>query len=217
MQDLTLNAPLLSGKIMTSESWDNVASQVNFNLEIDRERFCGMVNRQAKVLDFGCGYGRIVKDLAECGYTDMTGIDPSHTMVERGRKILPGFSLLHSSEGVLPFEDHSFDAVVACAVFTCITSLEERAKAVAEIARVLKHGGILHIAEFCSEEGMVFTSGLGIPMRHSRAGELRELFGGFQCVHDEVIGASTMSGEKSQSYRAFLKKPLSKAMHAKSA
>lgn len=202
---------------MASEGWDNVASQVNFNLEIDRERFYGLVNCEAKVLDFGCGYGRIVKDLTECGYTDITGIDSSHAMVERGRKMFPEVSLLHSSEGMLPFDDQSFDAVVVCAVFTCIISMEERSEAVAEIVRVLKPGGILHIAEFCSEEGAVFTSGLGMPMRYSMPGELRELFSGFQCFHDEVIGASTMSGKHSQSYRAFFKKPFNKTMHATSA
>ncbi|MCE9663942.1 class I SAM-dependent methyltransferase [Halomonas sp. M5N1S17] len=202
---------------MASEGWDQVASQVNFNLEIDRERFCGVVNLQAKVLDFGCGYGRIVKELTECGYTDVIGIDPSSVMVERGCRMFPGLSLLHSSKAVLPFDDRSFDAVVACAVFTCIPSLEERAEAVAEIARVLKPGGFLHISEFCSEEGTVFTSGLGISMRYSRPEELRELFGGFQYFHDEVVGASTMSGKNAQSYRAFVKKPLNKEMHVTSA
>lgn len=196
---------------MASEGWNNVASQVNFNLEIDLERFCVLVDREAKVLDFGCGYGRIVKDLTESGYTDITGIDPSHAMVERGRKMLPEVSLLHSSEGTLPFEDQSFDAVLACAVFTCIISMEERVEAVAEIVRVLKPGGILHIAEFCSEEEAVFTSGLGIAMRYSLPGELRELFRGFQCFHDEVMAASTMSGKGSQSYRAFFKKPIDEA------
>ncbi len=202
---------------MVSKDWDKVASQVNFNLEIDRERFCGMVNLQSKVLDFGCGYGRVVKELSECGYIDMTGIDPSHVMVERGHRMFPELSLLHSSKEALPFDDQSFDAVVACAVFTCIPSLEERAEAVAEIVRVLKPGGILHIAEFCSEKGATFTSGIGIPMRYSMPGDLRELFSGFQCCHDEVIRASTMSGKASQSYRAFFRKPLNKVMHATSA
>lgn len=198
---------------MFSEGWDKVANQANFNLEIDRERFLGMVNLHAKVLDFGCGYGRIVKELTECGYTDVTGIDPSSVMVERGHRMFPRLSLLHSSKAVLPFHDGTFDAVVACAVFTCITSLEERAVAVAEITRVLKPGGVVHIAEFCSEERAVFTSGLGISMRYSRPEELQELFGGFQYFHDEVVGTTTMSGKDAQSYRAFFTKPLNKASH----
>lgn len=191
---------------MVLEGWDSVANQVNFNLEIDRKRFRSMVNLPAKVLDFGCGYGRIVKELTESGYTNVIGIDPSSIMVERGLKMFPELSLLHSSTATLPFDDCSFDAVVVCAVFTCIPSLEERVEVVAEIMRVLKPGGFLHIAEFCSEEETVFTAGLGISMRYSRPEELRELFGGFQYVYDEVVGASTMSGKDAQSYRAIVQK-----------
>lgn len=193
---------------MASDDWDEVANQVNFNLEIDRERFCSIVDRQAKVLDFGCGYGRTAKELAECGYTDVVGVDPSSAMIERGRSMFPELSLLHSAQAVLPFGDRSFDAIVACAVFTCIPSLEERAETVAEITRVLKPGGFLHVSEFCSAEGRAFMSGLGVPMCYSRPEELRDLFCGFQYLHDEIVGASTMSGKLAQSYRTFVKKPL---------
>ncbi|AQU83144.1 MULTISPECIES: class I SAM-dependent methyltransferase [unclassified Halomonas] len=191
---------------MVLEGWDRVANQVSFNLEIDQERFRSMVNLQAKVLDFGCGYGRVVKELTESGYTNVIGIDPSPIMVERGLKMFPELSLLHSSAATLPFDDCSFDAVVVCAVFTCIPSLEERIEVVAEIMRVLKPGGLLHIAEFCSEEEAIFTGGLEISMRYSRPKALRELFGDFQYFHDEVVGASTMSGKDAQSYRAFVQK-----------
>lgn len=191
---------------MVLEGWDRVANQVNFNLEIDRKRFRSLVDLQAKVLDVGCGYGRIVKELTESGYTNVIGIDPSSIMVERGLKMFPELSLLHSSTATLPFDDCSFDAVVVCAVFTCIPSLVERVEVVAEIMRVLKPGGLLHIAEFCSEEEAVFTAGLGIPMCYSRPEELRELFDGFQYCYDEVVSASTMSGKDVQSYRAFVRK-----------
>ncbi|WP_345847279.1 class I SAM-dependent methyltransferase [Shewanella algae] len=48
---------------MTAQLWDKVANQVNFNLEIDVQRFCQLVRPNARILDLGCGYGRIAKQL----------------------------------------------------------------------------------------------------------------------------------------------------------
>ena len=193
---------------MLQGSWDKVTSDVYFNLEIDLTRFLDMISRKAKVLDFGCGYGRISNELTDCGYTDVTGIDPSFAMIERGRKAFPELSLLHLDGIDLPFGENTFDVVVICAVLTCIPSLKERVRVAAEITRVLKPGGIVHISEFCSEESKGFISGLGLPMRYSSRKELRGVFASFSCFHDEVMSASTMSGESTSSYRAFIRKPL---------
>lgn len=192
---------------MLQGSWDKVASDVDFNLEIDLARFLGMISQTAKVLDFGCGCGRISNELIERGYTDVTGVDPSFAMIERGRKAFPGLPLLHSDGLDLPFGENAFDVVVICAVLTCIPSLAERGRVAAEITRVLKPGGIVHISEFCSEESKGFISGLGLPMRYSSLKELRDLFASFSCFHDEVVSATTMSGDSTSSYRAFIRKP----------
>lgn len=192
---------------MLSEEWDKVAHQVDFNLKIDRDRFTHLIGFQSKILDFGCGYGRITNELTKCGYADVVGIDPSSAMVERGLAMFPGLSLLHLADSVLPFADSCFDAVVTCAVFTCIPALEDRAKAASEIARVLKPGGLLHVSEFCSEEGRAFTSGLGMPMYYGSAREMRHLLNMFQCCHEEVVAATTMRGRPESSYRAFYAKP----------
>ncbi len=202
---------------MGSDNWDKVAHQVDFNLPIDRDRFCSIVGLKSKILDFGCGYGRIMKELIDCGYTDVVGIDPSSAMVERGLATFPELSLSHSNRAALPFADGSFDAVVACAVFTCIPSHEDRFKAASEIARVLKPSGFLHISEFCSEEARAFTSGLGMHMHYSKVEEMQNLFKMFKCVYEEVIGTTTMDGKPESSYRAFYQRPHSKATHATNA
>ncbi|MGD8177422.1 class I SAM-dependent methyltransferase [Marinimicrobium sp. ARAG 43.8] len=202
---------------MLQGSWDKVASDVDFNLEIDLARFLDLISRKAKVLDFGCGYGRISNELVECGYTYVTGVDPSRAMIERGRKAFPGLPLLHSGGCELPFGDNAFDVVVVCAVLTCIPPPEERSTVVGEITRVLKPGGIVHLAEFCSEDSKDFLSGLGLPMRYSSPQEFRDLFVSFSYMHEEVGSTSTMSGQRTQSYRAFIRKPLNNAMHVTSA
>jgi ubiquinone/menaquinone biosynthesis C-methylase UbiE len=202
---------------MVIESWDKVAEQVNFNLEIDWDRLPDFINTKARVLDFGCGYGRVCKQLNQCGYLNVVGADPSSAMIARGHRIYPELSLLHSSETRLPFDDDSFDAIVACAVFTSIPSSKEREDAAEEIARVFKPGGILHISEFSASEEREFMSALGAPMRYSTPKALRDLFEGFECIHEEVVGANTMSGKRESSYRAFLRKPVHKGIQTTSA
>ncbi|MGB1764076.1 class I SAM-dependent methyltransferase [Alloalcanivorax xenomutans] len=202
---------------MSEGSWDKVAGNVDFNLDIDRARFMDLVAREARILDFGCGYGRITRDLAEYGYAHVTGVDPSCAMIERGRQDFPGLSLRHLAGSELPFDDSTFDAVIICAVFTCIPEAKGRNDVAAELNRVLKPGGIVHVSEFCSRESQRFVSGFGIPMWYSTPRELRGLFDSFICLHDEVVSVDTMSGEAASNYRAFIRKPPNRAMHEISA
>lgn len=202
---------------MGVDGWNKIADQVNFNLDVDWDKFQELVDVKAKVLDFGCGYGRIVEQLSRRGYSDVVGIDPSYAMIERGCRSFPELSLLYNSGQDLPFYSHSFDAIIACAVFTSIPSSEERQAAVGEIARVLKPGGLLHLSEFCASEDRRFMSTMGVPMRYSTPEVLQRLFESFESVHSEVIDAKTMGGKPVSSYRTFVRKPVDKVMHATSA
>ncbi|MCP8898703.1 class I SAM-dependent methyltransferase [Gilvimarinus xylanilyticus] len=69
---------------MDAEAWDKAAKQVNFNLEIEWSKFQSLVCPQARLLDFGCGYGRIGKKLIHNGYLNVVGVDSAFCMVLRG-------------------------------------------------------------------------------------------------------------------------------------
>lgn len=193
---------------MAVEDWNKIADLVCFNLEMDWCKFQKLIDVKEKVLDFGCGYGRIVDQLDQRGYSDVVGIDPSSAMIERGRSMFPKLSLLHSTGQDLPFNSGYFDAIIACAVFTSIPSTEARQAAASEIRRVLKPGGLLHLSEFCASEERRFMSTLGVPMRYSTPEALQRLFEELESVHSKVIGANTMSGKPESSYRAFFRKPV---------
>ncbi|WP_318484851.1 class I SAM-dependent methyltransferase [Photobacterium leiognathi] len=64
--------------------WGAEADQVKFNLQIPAIDFVASVLLKSKILDFGCGYGRITKQLSELGYREVVGIDSSKEMVKRG-------------------------------------------------------------------------------------------------------------------------------------
>ena len=125
---------------MHKHEWNKIAEDVNLNLEIDLERFSSEASTSMRILDYGCGYGRISRLLWDSGYWNVVGIDSSIKMIERGKREFPKLHLDVTSDETLPFLDNSFDAVVACAVFTCITSKETRLTQIKELCRVLKPG-----------------------------------------------------------------------------
>ncbi|MEV0555309.1 MULTISPECIES: class I SAM-dependent methyltransferase [unclassified Streptomyces] len=47
------------------------------------------VSRNAMFLDYGCGYGRIMNDLAQQGFNNLAGVDTSPTMIAQARQRHP--------------------------------------------------------------------------------------------------------------------------------
>ena len=193
-------------KPMSEHQWDKVADEVNFNLDIDLLRFTKEVAVDAKILDFGCGYGRISNALASHGYSNIEGVDSSLKMIERGQREFPELSLKHMTSEYLPYPDDSFDAVICCAVFTCIPSIEERAFQISEIYRVLKPSGLLHFVEFSADPSREFISTFGVAMCHSTPAELRQLTRMFSVSHEAITQTTTMAGNPAQCYSLLARK-----------
>ncbi len=195
---------------MYQEEWNRIADDVNFNLNIDLVRILRKIPVESKILDFGCGYGRISNLLHNSGYLNVVGIDSSLKMIQRGKKVFPELSFTVNSGSALPFPGCSFDVVIVCAVFTCITSLDTRISQINELRRVLKPEGLLHMVEFCSEPSRAFTASIGVPMLHSSPAQLRELISELQIVSEEVNNTKTIGDNKARRYSVFATKPLIK-------
>jgi SAM-dependent methyltransferase len=108
-------------------------------------RLVGEVDGQT-VLDVGCGEGRFCRMLAERG-ADTTGLDPTPALIERARTLHPEGNYMEGFGENLPFSDQAFDFVVT--YLTLIDIADYRA-AIAEMARVLKPGGRLVVANLQS-------------------------------------------------------------------
>lgn len=91
-----------------------------------------------KVLDLGCGTGRMTANLVKFG-GEVTGLDVSPGMIEVAKKNLRSTEFVVGDCENLPFGDASFDMVVATFL---IVHLKEMRKCFDEVYRVLKPGGI---------------------------------------------------------------------------
>ncbi|QDB78595.1 methyltransferase domain-containing protein [Georgenia wutianyii] len=94
-----------------------------------------------RILDAGCGSGPLAAELVGRG-ADVTGFDGSPAMIELARRRL-GQTVpltIHDLSQPLPYEDETFDDVVASLV---LHYLQDWDPPLAEIRRVLKPGGRL--------------------------------------------------------------------------
>ncbi len=104
-----------------------------------------------RLLDFGCGPGTITVDLAEHLLPDgsVVGIDTSEDVIEQAReyassKNLENLEFEANSAYETGYEPNSFDAAYAHQV---LQHLSEPVRALKEVRRVLKPGGICAVRE----------------------------------------------------------------------
>jgi ubiquinone/menaquinone biosynthesis C-methylase UbiE len=99
----------------------------------------------SRVLDVGCGTGRLAHWIAERVGPGgaVTGIEPSAERVQLARSHGGAVKFeVGQAEDLSAFEDASFDAVCMSAVFHWVA---DKAKALAEVRRVLRPGGRLGV------------------------------------------------------------------------
>lgn len=98
------------------------------------------------MLDVGCGEGRFCRLLAARGLRT-TGIDPAASLVGQARRLHPEGDYRVAGAEQLPFEDESFDLVLA---YLSLIDIPDVKAAIGEMTRVLRPGGHLLIANLNS-------------------------------------------------------------------
>jgi ubiquinone/menaquinone biosynthesis C-methylase UbiE len=123
--------------------------------------------RGRRVLDVGCGTGRLAAALAEAATAKVWGVDASAEMVSVARETVPaGVGIRQAEAESLPFRDGWFDRVT----MSLVLHLVDRPRALAEARRVVSDEGRIAISTFHPEH---FASYWLIPY-FPRIGEIDE-------------------------------------------
>lgn len=129
----------------TRELYDKIAFQFDQKrpfLSEDIKKLALLAKKGEKVLDLGCGNGRLFSELEKIE-VEYIGIDFSEKLIQIAKEKFPQAKFLVGDALNLPFGDNFFDKVYTFAVFHHIPSTELRIQFLNEIFRVLKPGGLL--------------------------------------------------------------------------
>lgn len=203
--------------------WDEQAKGAVFTHPFDMKTFSSLVPCSGLVLDVGCGYGRIIRELCGSGYIRLIGLDPSEKMIQRGRREIPNVDLKVWNGPELPGPPGSVDAVVLFAVLTCIPRDKAQKNLIHEIEKKLRPGGILYVSDYYLQEDErnrkryrdhavegraygVFRLPGGQVFRHLHRAWAKELFSGFETVEQAIRPVFTLKGNRALAFGRFLKK-----------
>lgn len=145
---------------LTKESYNNIAVSFSDSRSDNWPEVESLVKRYIdnnnKILDIGCGNGRLVQLLKNYKNINYTGLDNSEKLIANVKK-----EYLLARQGVLPrhnikinfilddilnldkFETNSFDKIFMIASFNHIPSQELQEKVLINLYRILKNNGIL--------------------------------------------------------------------------
>lgn len=201
--------------------WEGTGAKKTFTHPLDHALLEQYVPRDARILDYGCGYGRLTAQLTELGYRGVQGVDPSRALIERGRREHPELPIAHFEALPLPFGDGSFDAALLFVILGVVTGDADQTSLVAELARLVRPSGVLYISDvpLQSDEHHVrrydeaslaepdrpygvFSTPDGGLFRHHRPEELRELLSthGFAVEEERFPTTATLHhGESTRS------------------
>jgi SAM-dependent methyltransferase len=205
------------------EYWDEVAEIKTFTHPIDIELLNPFLNKQSTIVDFGCGYGRIVKELRDLGFENVCGFDTSKELIARGisENDLTLYHIENPTE--LTLEDNSVDCIVLFAVLTCIPSNEGQNNLIKLLLSKLKKGGILYISDYYLQEKSVeveryeylngdknnygvFKLPEGATFRHHTKEWIKTLTKDFEILIENPLIVKTMNGNIANGFQIIGKK-----------
>ncbi|WP_243146949.1 class I SAM-dependent methyltransferase [Scytonema sp. UIC 10036] len=204
--------------------WNSLGLTKTFSHPVNFEGLKQLVNQDARILDYGCGYGRITNTLVEHGYQYVEGVDFSERMIEKGRCLYPHLNLKVVLSPRLPYVDGEFDAVLLFTVLTCIPHNQAQIALIQELNRILKSGGLLYISDLClqtDERNLkrydkfkdkygiygIFELPENVVLRHHDLTWIKFLTSGFEQIKFEEFNVVTMNNNRAKAFQLFARKP----------
>jgi demethylmenaquinone methyltransferase/2-methoxy-6-polyprenyl-1,4-benzoquinol methylase len=163
-------------------TYDRVGAVLSFGQDPRWRRFLvSRLPRGGVVLDVATGTGLVAAELRRHGYV-VTGVDRSPEMLAVARRRFGGeIELVEASAEELPFADASFDHLT---VTYLLRYVDDPAATMAELARVVRPGGVVASLEFGVPGGVArplwdLYVGVGLPVAGRVLGRGWREVGGF--------------------------------------
>jgi len=201
-------------KLNQTEYWSNDANKKKFNHEIEWGLLNSLITKNTKILDYGCGYGRLTNNAFENGYTNVIGIDNSKGMIEQANTNFPNLFFSQNTSEKIDFPDKHFDLILLFTVLTCIPLESDQKQLIKELNRILKPNGILYVSDLLINSDQrninrydsshqkpygVFKHNEGVILRHHAKNYLDEtIFKNFNILNEKTFEVITMNGNKSK-------------------
>jgi SAM-dependent methyltransferase len=198
-----------------TQYWNSTGTVKTFTHPLE-PTWLSTLGPNARILDYGCGYGRLAGELHQHGFTEVEGVDLSPGLIARARQQWAAlcFSVIENPPA-LPHPDASFDAILLFAVLTCIPTDAGQRELVAELRRLLRPGALLYVSDMCLQPDErnqaryeafatkygtygVFETGDGAVCRHHEPEWLHGLLTGFDHIADRQVQVETMNGHPAQ-------------------
>lgn len=139
--------------------WDRLRSEL-FGPRVELQALLGLLDAAWTVGDFGCGTGQVAESLAPF-VGRVVAVDDSPEMLAAARRRLEGVSnvdVRHGELESLPLERGSLDAAV---LFLVLPYVADPAAALHEVARVLRPGGRILIADMIPHDREEYRQRMG--------------------------------------------------------
>lgn len=204
--------------------WNEIGSKKVFEDPLYLEKFSPFLSKEDMIVEYGCGYGRMLRMLKDAGYEKLVGFDFAPNMIVRGKEENPDLDLrLLEQNGVIPLKSQSADAIVMSTVLCCITKDQELHSLIEEISRVLKQGAVLYMTDFlvCGHEryqeryqkGLeqfgawgIYTTAENLTVRHYTSQAILELLRSFDVQWFEQFDFKTMNQNPARTFHCIAKK-----------
>lgn len=184
--------------------WDKAAETACFTHPISFDALSKYIDLQSIILDYGCGYGRLMYDIHLAGYENIAGVETSNELVRRATQENSEYDIRHIAHCATGLSSDTIDCVLLFAVLTCIPNTQHQTQVIDEVYRILKPGGTLYISDYLLQphnietgrygaEG-VFTTSDGAIFRHHTIEHISQLLSSFEQMSQFDVRVKTLRG-----------------------
>ena len=193
--------------MINSIYWEQEGANKKFTHEISSD-WIENVPLDSWILDLGCGYGRVTKQLYETGYRKIIGYDPSRAMISRAVKENTGPTYTFKKKDIL---NHEYSLVVCFALFTSCPEPKNQIELKNIIEKQTAGQANLYISDYLTSENAHYAdryeqNKLGIygcfgskdtaVFRHHDADHFSQLFSAWKQLRKETRAGKTLNGNK---------------------